>query len=733
MASNQTLSAVARRKAALLRTSTNLDGLIQQPIETDGLTTTSVGTTSAVPLKRKTSAATLKETVILGKSPKADKQSRKKSKAERTAQNLEGDQQVSTDPAPRAYSPSQPVVDSSDEDQPLGDSIPVNFGACPDEDGLVPQSSIQKIPEKVFDPVDGQNSFSLSIEEAFPITGQSSAARLLVIQPGNSLIFTGTMGLLVLQGSVRLMGTLLLPSRIPHRVFAPHYFPVPSISVPLASDTTLVDNRAPTPSLSQQLPKHIRSLINPDHSAILIFELFSGVEGLGKVMYEFGSLFEPDARGTESSYNITKELCLLRSEPQGSPLFYLPQDWETAMNDIAYNASESSASHGHHAPVILVKGAKNSGKSTFSRTLANNLTKTYRRVAFIECDLGQSPAFTHLGIPRRAHFIGGTSPKSSPSHYLAALTDLSQHYQSEFKFSAAFDDATNDFGDSKFFTTVPLIINTQGWVKGMGADLLRSIEDIFEPSHIVDFQAPVTYLNPSTSSFAERTIGNPMKSASTTNSINQISVVAIPPSVYPPRFSAADLRSLSLVSYFYGCFSPRKSLDYSDTFIEYWDTSLPLKAITPLTVNPGLALESIVIAAPGGSDVTPSELSKALVCGVVGLVAPESPTARVDVLYTQGTLPPSPQVSRCVGLGFVRGVSDTKIQLLTPIPIRELGACRSFVLGEIRMPAWAFVDLEQDSHGENELPYLQWGRSLAESAGGGRRRIRRNVMRRSQA
>jgi hypothetical protein len=41
------------------------------------------------------------------------------------------------------------------------------------------------------------------------------------------------------------------------------------------------------------------------------------------------------------------------------------------------------------APIILVKGPKRSGKSTFARATLNNLLNRYEKVAWLECDLGQ--------------------------------------------------------------------------------------------------------------------------------------------------------------------------------------------------------------------------------------------------------------------------------------------------------------------------------------------------------
>jgi hypothetical protein len=39
--------------------------------------------------------------------------------------------------------------------------------------------------------------------------------------------------------------------------------------------------------------------------------------------------------------------------------------------------------------MILVKGPKRSGKSTFARATLNNLLNRYEKVAWLECDLGQ--------------------------------------------------------------------------------------------------------------------------------------------------------------------------------------------------------------------------------------------------------------------------------------------------------------------------------------------------------
>ena len=50
-----------------------------------------------------------------------------------------------------------------------------------------------------------------------------------------------------------------------------------------------------------------------------------------------------------------------------SPDIYIPQEWSEAADSIAYDSVTSPP------PIAFICGAKNSGKTTFSRHLLNNL------------------------------------------------------------------------------------------------------------------------------------------------------------------------------------------------------------------------------------------------------------------------------------------------------------------------------------------------------------------------
>ena len=65
--------------------------------------------------------------------------------------------------------------------------------------------------------------------------------------------------------------------------------------------------------------------------------------------------------------------------------------WETAFNN------PSLSEEIYEPPVILIKGPKMTGKSTVARTLLNTLLNKYKRVALLDCDIGQTE-FTPPGI-----------------------------------------------------------------------------------------------------------------------------------------------------------------------------------------------------------------------------------------------------------------------------------------------------------------------------------------------
>lgn len=281
--------------------------------------------------------------------------------------------------------------------------------------------------------------------------------------------------------------------------------------------------------------------------------------------------------------------------------------------------------------------------------------------------------------------------------------------------------------EDRITSIVPLVINTQGWVKGLGADLLGKIHEAAEPTHLFTFDAPTWN---GEDSATPKIVAQP-------KDVSSHNLTAIPATT--SKLTPADLRIIATMSYLHAKFTPGKPMGVG------WSTTLPLCKQEPWEITTNVVLDAVVLTGPGGEDVVADELVRALNCGLVGLVAVEPgeydtthPTGTIP--YSQGAAPPSPFTSECVGLGFIRAVSHDlhTMHLLSPIPIDMLTRARIMVKGEMEIPIWAMfdytdVDAEKGLCGVDwaQVPYLQWGASTG--AGASKRRIRRNVMRRGQA
>ena len=93
--------------------------------------------------------------------------------------------------------------------------------------------------------------------------------------------------------------------------------------------------------------------------------------------------------------------------------FEISTSWNRALSSISPESSKEDDLPRLAAPICIIKGPRKTGKSTFARTLLNRLVTRYvytsisctgisssyryRKVAFLECDLGQSE-FTPGGM-----------------------------------------------------------------------------------------------------------------------------------------------------------------------------------------------------------------------------------------------------------------------------------------------------------------------------------------------
>jgi len=451
--------------------------------------------------------------------------------------------------------------------------------------------------------------------------------------------------------------------------------------------------------------------------------------------------------------------------------------------------------------------------------MINQPSSRYQRVAFLDCDPGQSeftpggmvalniiqnpmfgespyllfllmrhsskptsgPPFTHPTLPVMAHYLVATSPRSSPAHYLAAVQATLDVYRLDVQvpsptFSPV-DEVADDVGeDERISDFIPLVINTMGWTKGLGADLNKKIEDMAEPTDVYEIGTDNSIFE---GQAWPPSLANPTKNSclypGPSRDVKPHLLTPIPPSVLSTSYTAADHRALSILSYFHAVFpSPsRLATDIqSDTSLSFplsdlsltaftWDTSLPLLARPPYEVD-SRVFRHLALTGAGSEDVVSGEVGRVLNAAVIGLVACQFDPGEthVGIPYTQGRAPPSPSSSTCLGIALVRSTlvsgssagrsasdSQAKVQthlqmhILTPLPAPYLERVTVVVKGEMELPVWGWLDHRGDVADDEvviagveqgKVPYLQWGKGAEGAVGGVRRRVRRNLMRRGQ-
>ncbi|KAK0205857.1 hypothetical protein DFS33DRAFT_537167 [Desarmillaria ectypa] len=617
------------------------------------------------------------------------------------------------EPVQRGWSPSAPLNDSSEEEDEGPTLVQV---PQPQSPPITPEESDTL---STFHPIRDQNTFTLTPDEICSFGLGEGAGTLIALSSSDTICFLGAYKLSVLYGSIAICGTTLHSSARAHHVFAPRSSPLPVIAV---------EYDRGGPSKTASLAPRFQPLQGPADALIVIQELQTNVSGLEVICKTFDGMFSPYRRRDEDAFDFRiPGVHMVSRRTKHCEPFYLPPSWSSALSSaspVEANASE----------VYLVEGPKKTGKSTFARTLVNRLLTRYQRVAYLECDLGQSeftpggmvtlniiefpifgPPFTHPTLPIHAHYIGATTPKSSPSHYLSAIQSLVQTYRLDIQIPT---DMGIESDDDRTCDRIPLVANTMGWTKGLGADLLQKIHAMVEPTQIFEFQAPIIDNAWPTQAPAHRLI-KPIPSSN--------------------LYSAVDTRTLSIMSYFHAVFLSAIDPDsFRQITATTWNTSLPLCAKQPYEVDISAAVDQVILTGAGTEDVPPSEIQCVLNGALVGLVScePGSVDAPLDgIPYTQGALPPAPQSSSCYGLALIRSLSSSVLHVLTPTPPASLSKTRVLVKGEMELPIWGLLDFRTDTDEvagveKGKVPFLQWGKR--EGLGAEKRRVRRNLMRKGQ-
>ncbi|KAF2211189.1 hypothetical protein CERZMDRAFT_28543, partial [Cercospora zeae-maydis SCOH1-5] len=469
-----------------------------------------------------------------------------------------------------------------------------------------------------------------------------------------SVTFLGEFDLQVLTGVVTIYGAMLHPERGVQRVDAPAISPLPVI------------------------------IARKPETVIRVISVSSGLASMEKLSPMFRNVGTPIEQEGRS-------FCTLHTssdDPLGRALSTL--DMDEGMRKVISKVN-SRLDAGDLAPRILAIGGKSSGKSTFNRILCNTVTSRASTSScfYLDLDPGQpefgspgqlslievtapilGPAFTHLASTFstkyrlvRSHTIASTTFKEDPDHYLACAIDLC---------SRAPKDA-------------PLIVNSCGWVNGLGASTIVSLASKLSISDVVSLEPIETEL----ASEVEAVVGSMS--------------LRIPRRQRQQALrTPAELRAMQAMAYFH-----QRSIKHSIK----WNVR-PITEFRPWIASYSAEGPGITAVLNYGQAPHPDFLGEVLDGSVVAITVIDdqpidqeaiSRTATENIPYipqsaTGHTPPLDPRRSHCIGLALIRGLDteDETFQLVTPISESEMativGKQVVLIRGGFDSPDWAYLE-----------------------------------------
>jgi polynucleotide 5'-hydroxyl-kinase GRC3/NOL9 len=443
---------------------------------------------------------------------------------------------------------------------------------------------------------------------------------------------------------------------------------------------------------------------------------------------------------TGASLNARLQLVSIRPEsdrpsfrlvsPVDSRPTVIPQSWSQAVDQISQEwvatrsrRPETSLDNTvtRRRARVVVCGAKGVGKSTCVRYTVNRLLKDYPQVAILDADVGQPelspPGVLTLSVTTRpllspphanlmgqnrdittvsSLFFGCITHKVDPSRYMECLAHLIQQYEMQL---------TED-GDE---TQIPLVVNLDGWVKGMGYQVLTALlTKTIQASQVIQIlgETRAKQFELSDVLCSEETKLHAVDACTNSSDFHNWNVVtsSIPPSA---------LRELRLGAYF----APRSEIWDVDAgrLQQGWmddDCVLAnhIASDLPYCV-PMEAVDYILVGDDRQDIVSESMILEALNGNIVGLcTSSEAPL-------------------ECLGLGIVRSIDWAKrlFYILTPVDPEQLHKVKALVGGNLQLPLqFYFRGVSAES-----FPYMNCSPNNAAALGTDPMKSRNNITRRS--
>ncbi|XP_003743852.1 polynucleotide 5'-hydroxyl-kinase grc3 [Galendromus occidentalis] len=346
---------------------------------------------------------------------------------------------------------------------------------------------------------------------------------------------------------------------------------------------------------------------------------------------------------------------------------------------------------------IVLGGSRNSGKSSLIRALCNRFLlerirndssdseRTTCAILVLDLDPGQTeftppgcvslvevtetlmgPPSSHQVRPEKSFLVGGGStPGAHPDMYVRSVELLMQHLH-----------------DSNCANYI-LLVNTMGWLNGIGELLFGSILNVVEPTRLLSLDAD----------FKVPTTAWPCKEVICSPAVTQLSplqsLFARDP--YTKAVTAAMHREASIIGYFKG-----------SAIMEKTPNAIPWSKVALHEIS-GVAPNQEILYLMNGNMVA--------LCRVPDRLLLKSKSKPLFPKFFQNDRKGQGEAFECLGFGIVRAVDPVNkwIYIATPESSEIFESVNALIYNSISLPSFFYVNQRSEV-----APYVQGDRSRLE-------------------